>query len=129
MYLRSYLVEDNPTIRINLIAMLKELAEVETVGFADAEQDAVEWLAEHPQDWDIVIIDLFLRQGSGMGVLQACTRLADKHHQLIVLSNYATQDIQCRCKELGAHAVFDKSNDIESLIAYCTDLAGAKHLS
>ena len=54
MYLRSYLVEDNPTIRINLIAMLKELAEVETVGFADAEQDAVEWLAEHPQDWDIV---------------------------------------------------------------------------
>src|SRR5256885_14022096 len=35
--LRTYLVEDNPTIRENLIATLEELADVEAVGIAETE--------------------------------------------------------------------------------------------
>ena len=96
MYLRTYLVEDNPTIRENLVATLKELAQVETVGMADTELEAESWLTANPDAWDLVIIDLFLRQGSGMGVLEACAPLAGDHH-LVVLSNYATADIRARC--------------------------------
>ncbi len=125
MYLRTYLVEDNPTIRENLVATLKELAQVETVGVADTELEAESWLTANPDAWDLVIIDLFLRQGSGMGVLEACAPLAGDHH-LVVLSNYATADIRARCLGLGAHAVFDKSNDIDSLVDFCVELSSSR---
>ena len=37
----------------------------------------------------------------------------------MVLSNYATADMRKRCAQLGADAVFDKSNEIDALVEYC----------
>jgi DNA-binding NarL/FixJ family response regulator len=42
---------------------------------------------------------------------------------LVVLSNYATPDMRRKCLDLGASRVFDKSNEIEALIQYCSRLA------
>ena len=42
---------------------------------------------------------------------------------MVVLSNYATPDVRRKCLELGADRVFDKSNEIDALIAYCGALA------
>jgi hypothetical protein len=39
-----------------------------------------------------------------------------------VLSNYATPDIRRRCAALGADRVFDKSGELDELIAYCAEL-------
>lgn len=124
MKLRTYLVEDSPTIRENLIATLEELAQVETVGVADTETEGKEWLLENPQSWDLAIVDLFLRQGSGIGVLESCASGPNRH--VVVLSNYATSDMRSRCLALGANAVFDKSTDIDSLVDYCVALATAR---
>jgi DNA-binding NarL/FixJ family response regulator len=41
-----------------------------------------------------------------------------------VLSNYATDAMRARCLSLGADEVFDKSAQIDALIAYCHRLAG-----
>ena len=70
--LRTYIVEDNATIRENLIDALEELACVEAVGAAATEDEGKEWLTAHSTQWDLAIVDLFLRQGSGLGVLSAC---------------------------------------------------------
>lgn len=122
MKLRTFFVEDNPTIRENLIGTLQELAAVEPVGMADSEAAACQWLDAHTQHWDLVIVDVFLRQGTGLGVLAACrTRLP--HQRAVVLSNYATPDVRRRCAQLGVDAVFDKSGDIEALVDYCRELA------
>ena len=40
---------------------------------------------------------------------------------MVVLSNYATEDMRKRCAQLGADAVFDKSNEIDALVEYCMD--------
>ena len=118
MELRTYIVEDNTTIRENLIDTLEELASVRSLGWAEAENDARAWIAAHRGQWDLVIVDLFLKQGSGLGVLQACTsRRANQ--KVVVLSNYATPDIRRRCAEFGVDAVFDKSNEIDALVDYC----------
>ena len=71
---------------------------------------------------DLVIVDIFLKSGSGLGVLKAAasTGLPAK---LVVLSNYATPDMRRKCLELGADRVFDKSNEIDALILYCCRLA------
>ena len=121
MRLNTYIVEDNPTIRENLIATLEELACVATVGTSDNENDSKSWLLENPQAWSLAIVDLFLKQGSGLGVLTAC-RNRKPTQKMVVLSNYATADIRQRCAQLGVDAVFDKSNEIDALIDYCIAL-------
>ena len=118
MGLKTYIVEDNATIRENLIATLEELAGIDAVGAAETENDSRVWLEENAQHWDLAIVDLFLKQGSGLGVLEAC-RDRKSHQKIIVLSNYATADIRKRCAQLGVDAVFDKSNEIDALIDYC----------
>ena len=116
--LKTYIVEDNATIRENLIATLEELTNVESVGVAETEEEGACWLTTNTTQWDLAIVDLFLRKGSGLGVLAACrARLPQQH--MVVLSNYATPDVRRRCAQMGVDAVFDKSNEIDALIDYC----------
>jgi DNA-binding NarL/FixJ family response regulator len=116
--LNTYIVEDNLTIRENLVGTLEELTEVSAVGFAETENDARRWLRDHADDWQLAIVDLFLKQGSGLGVLQACAARGPQQ-KVVVLSNYATPDIRKRCAQLGVDAVFDKSNEIDALVDFC----------
>ncbi|OYU92907.1 MAG: hypothetical protein CFE45_21705 [Burkholderiales bacterium PBB5] len=121
--LKTYLVEDSPVIRENLIATLEELGPVQVVGSADSEADALSWLLRADPPVDLVIIDLFLHGGSGLGVLRGLQPLAGRRPQLVVLSNYATPDMRRKCLALGADRVFDKSHDIDALVQYCHQLA------
>jgi two-component system, OmpR family, response regulator len=122
--LKTYIVEDNPTIRENLIGTLEELARIDAVGTAETENEGKAWLAENSEDWDLAIVDLFLKQGSGLGVLAAC-RDRPSRQKVVVLSNYATADIRQRCTQLGVDAVFDKSNEIDALVDYCIQQSAA----
>ncbi|TAG32948.1 MAG: response regulator [Polaromonas sp.] len=121
MRLNTYIVEDNPVIRENLIATLEELADVQVVETSDNEDDGTSWLLSNPKAWSLAIVDLFLKQGSGLGVLTAC-RNRRPTQKMVVLSNYATADIRQRCAQLGVDAVFDKSNEIDALVDYCIGL-------
>lgn len=124
MDLRTYIVEDNATIRENLIGTLEELASIKALGWAETEYEAKSWLAGNEGQWELTIVDLFLKQGSGLGVLEACRGRNPKQH-VVVLSNYATADMRKRCLQLGADAVFDKSNEIDALVEYCIALCEA----
>jgi len=116
MTFRAYIVEDSSTIRDNLLATLKELAQVEPVGATGSEHEAKRWLEQN--DWDLAIIDLFLREGSGMNVLDA-SRSRRKDQKVVVLSNHSSRDVRWRCMQLGADAMFDKSTELEALVEYC----------
>ncbi|MGI4778904.1 MAG: response regulator [Janthinobacterium lividum] len=116
--LKTYIVEDNLTIRENLVGTLEELTCIVAIGFAESEDEARLWFSTHGEDWELAIVDLFLKQGSGLGVLQECID-RHSHQKVVVLSNYATPDIRKRCAQLGVDAVFDKSNEIDALIDFC----------
>ena len=120
--LQTYIVEDSPVILENLVATLEELAEVHVIGSAADEQSAVKWLTQAREPCDLMIIDVFLKGGSGLGVLRAATQL-QRPIRRVVLTNYATPDMREKCRELGADRVFDKSNELEDLITYCCRLA------
>ena len=121
MAYRAYIVEDSATIRENLIETLQELAEVEAVGIAETEVEGKRWLAANDDYWDLAIVDLFLKEGNGLNILEAC-RARKPSQKMIVLSNHATNDIRWRCQQLGADAVFDKSTEIEQLVDYCVSV-------
>lgn len=115
--LRTFIVEDNKVIFDNLVSTLEELANVEVIGHAVDEQGAVQWLNQGDR-FDLMIVDIFLLSGSGLGVLKAAQD-AQVPARRVVLTNYATADIRKRCTLLGADRVFDKSCELEDLIAYC----------
>ena len=121
--LRTYIVEDSPVIRDSLIATLEELVSVKVVGTAEDEAVAVQWMLKSRQPVDLLIIDIFLKSGSGLGVLRAASTLPSSVKR-VVLSNYATVDMRRKCLALGADRVFDKSHDIDELIDYCSQLSG-----
>jgi DNA-binding NarL/FixJ family response regulator len=121
--LKTYIVEDSQVIRENLIATLEELVPLSVVGTAEDEASAVRWLAQPEHHVDLVIIDIFLKSGSGLGVIRAGGTKLHRYKQ-VVLTNYATPDMRRKCLALGADRVFDKSNDIDALIEYCGELSG-----
>jgi DNA-binding NarL/FixJ family response regulator len=115
---KAYVVEDNLLIRDNLTETLKELLNVEVIGHAATEQAACRWLTTHSRDWQLLIVDLFLLEGTGLGVIKQCLR-HNTQQRVVVLSNYATEDIRIRCLARGADAVFDKSTELEQFFSYC----------
>ena len=123
--LNTYIVEDSPVIRESLIATLEELVPVRVVGTAEDEATALRWLTTPGQAVDLVIVDLFLKRGSGLGVLQATQALLPRYRR-VVLSNFATVDMRRKCQALGADQVFDKSTEIDALVLYCEQLAGER---
>ena len=123
--LSTFLVEDSPLIRENLIATLEELTPVLVVHTADEELPAVASLASHHGDCDLVIIDIFLRTGSGLGVLER-GRALSAQLPLVVLTNYATPSMRQRCLDQGATRVFDKSSELDELLDFCRELATAQ---
>ena len=120
--LKAFLVEDSPVVSDSLIAALEALAPIDVVGVVADERSAVRWMKEHAKDCDVVITDIFLKSGPGLGVLRAGRQLEEPMN-MVVISNYATPDMRKKCLELGATRVFDKSRDIDELIAYCSALA------
>lgn len=113
-----FLVEDNALIRDNLIVTMEELVDMRVVAWAESESQAATWLRQHPEGWELVVIDLFLREGSGLGVLQACQG-RQACQRAVVLTNYADIDIRARCLALGADAVFDKSTELDAFLEFC----------
>ncbi len=120
--LKIYLVEDSVVIRASLIATLEELAPVQIVDTAEDEDVAVQWMRDPAHHFDLAIVDIQLRVGTGIGVISAASGLMQRH-KLVVLTNYATPDMRRKCLSLGADRVFDKSNEIDALLAYCSALA------
>ena len=117
MQLAVFVVEDNAEIQENLAGALEELTCVKVVGATGTEEGALEWLASH-QSWDLLIVDLFLKGGSGMRVVQHVQRTRPGQ-KVIVFSNYVNASVRKRCAQLGVDAVFDKSTEIDGLVDYC----------
>lgn len=122
--LHCFIVEDSPVICSNLVDTLDEIVELDLLGTAESEQEAVSWLAQAPESCNLMIIDVFLKSGTGIEVLRQAREKLPKA-SLVVLTNYATADMRKRCLKLGADRVFDKSAELEELLEYCEDVAHA----
>jgi two-component system, OmpR family, response regulator len=120
--INTYLIEDNAIIRENLTSTLQELSDVKMLAYADTELEGIK-LAQSSRDWNLIIVDLFLREGSGMEIVAALAK-RKPDQKVVVLTNYATPEIRRRCLGLGANAVFDKSTELDGLIDFCISLSG-----
>jgi two-component system OmpR family response regulator len=116
----TYLAEDNATILQNLIESLQEVADVNVTAHSATQAESTRWLGTHDGTWHLAIVDLFLKEGSGLGILAGC-RNREWYQKVVILTNYATPEIRKRAVALGADAVFDKSTELDKLFAYCRE--------
>lgn len=120
--MRVLLVEDNPRIQEEMRRMIAAIPHAEVVTVAATERQATEWLAAHPEGWDLALVDLFLAEGHGFQVLRRCRKVRP-HQQAVVLSNYTRDPVREHARHAGADAVFDKSFELDAVVEYCTQLS------
>ena len=90
------------------------------VAIADEVAGALQAIGEVA--WDVIVLDLFLKSGTGLDVLKGMPAADFAKSKVLVLTNYATADIRQKCLGLGANTVFDKSTEIESFLMACAEM-------
>jgi CheY-like chemotaxis protein len=110
--IRVLVVEDSPHMQEALKDLFATVAGYEVVASFDNETSATEWLLLHTDDWQLALIDLLLKEGSGFSLVQHC-RKSERPGKIVVLSDFVTPVVKDRCLELGADAVFTKGEAAE----------------
>lgn len=113
--LRILLVEDSRLLQDRLTAMLTEpgvmrvMAAVETEEAAEQAIDAAEY--------DVLLVDVELRAGNGIGVIAHARRAypPDRQPLIIVLTNYPLPVVRARCLAAGADHFLDKMREFQKV--------------
>lgn len=122
--LRIFLVEDSAILRDRLEETFASWGKIEMAGHAETE--AVAEAALRTQNWDVLVLDLQLLHGTGLGVLRSLKSHRRPGTVVIVLTNYAIPSYRTRSMELGADYFFDKANDFAKLETVFTELAAKR---
>lgn len=110
--MKVFVVEDSPIVQERLVAMLNDIQHVEVVGVADNAVDAIAGILRLQPD--TVVLDIKLRVGSGIGVLQELRRQSSPVAK-IMLTNYASLEFRKQCLAMGADYFFDKTAEFEKI--------------
>ena len=114
------IVDDSATLRKDLKKLLKPIKSIEIIAEAtDAESALMHCDALKP---DIMILDINLKNGSGIDVLEKMKK-CPQSPITIMFTNYSNNTFRATTKRLGADYFFDKTNDIEELVATLTNLS------
>jgi DNA-binding NarL/FixJ family response regulator len=118
------LVEDSPLLRERLTESLAVPGRIEIVAHADGETAALERL--RATEWDALVLDLQLRQGTGIGLLRSLPTIRPAGAVVIVLTNYAIPRLRERSLALGADHFFEKARDFNRVREVLEALAAAR---
>ena len=113
---RLLLVEDSALLRDRLIELLTLPGVVRVAAAVDTEAAAIGQVAT--DHFDVLIIDVELREGSGVNVIREARALYGEGEQplIIVLTNYALQAVRERCIAAGADHFLDKMSQFGELL-------------
>jgi two-component system OmpR family response regulator len=119
--LRVVIVEDSHCYALRLRGRLTTIPEVEVVGAAESPALAIDLVkGTRP---DVVLLDLHLRHGSGIGVLRYI-RQAGINAKVIVMTSDPQTELRESCLSLGAHSFFDKVTLMQQLPAQLDSFRG-----
>ena len=126
MALEVFIVEDSQSVREIMLEQISMLPNVTCVGYADSEEVAVDTLKRVA--CDVVIVDINLKSGSGIGVLRALrNQVPEQKAARIVFSNYEDASLCTLSARLGAAHFLDKARDFPRLLSILSDMATVSH--
>jgi DNA-binding NarL/FixJ family response regulator len=110
--IRVFIADDSATVRDRLTSLLGDMPLVELVGTAADAAAAISSIQQLKPD--VVILDIRMPAGSGIGVLRTLQQRAEKP-KFIMLTNYPFLQYRKTCLEAGASYFFDKSSEFEKI--------------
>lgn len=118
--LRILLIEDSRLIQERLTSLLTQAGHMRVVAAAATEAEARAQIES--AEYDVLLVDVELREGSGIGAIRHARRFYPQGHQpmIVVLTNYPLPAVRARCLEAGADYFLDKMRqfqDIKEIIA------------
>lgn len=113
--LKFLLIEDNPIVLSSMKVMMDSLGII--LKTAVNSQTAINTV--HTQNFDVVITDIELPDGSGYSVSKKIRELEKQQGQkavrIIGLTGHPVSEIKARCKEAGMDEVYQKPLDFKQL--------------
>ena len=107
-----FIVENSSAIRATLQSVLSDMSRIKVVGQAMNESGAIERIGALLPD--IVILNLGLQSGSGIGVLEHVKKYHEKI-KVIVLTHFPDPMSIERCRNAGADYLFEKTTQLMQL--------------
>lgn len=124
--MKVLVAEDSSLLRAQIIRMFSDLDEIEVVG---EPRDAVETCRAIPElKPDVVILDILMRGGNGIGVLKKIMG-ADYFPVVIVLTDSSSPPYRTRSTEAGAEFFLDKSTEFGKVREIMQSLIGRFNVS
>lgn len=111
------LIEDSPVIRDALTEALSGIGYIRFAATAATADEAITWLKS--DEFDLLVVDLELREGTGFDVLQHLHQHAREGRLpvRVVLTNHAYPVYEQRARTLGVDYFYDKSLHFDEAIA------------
>lgn len=112
---RVQIVEDLPRVQRLLQGLVEQAGYFEVCGMDDTEQAALaRFERERP---DALVIDLNLREGSGLGLINAVRQSLPPEQRplMIVVTNHTLAALQAASIKAGADHFLDKSRELPQL--------------
>jgi two-component system, NarL family, response regulator DevR len=122
--LRIAIIEDSRSIRRRLVELVEELGDMEVVGEASTEVEAIKVCREKTPDF--IILDMQLEMGNGLGVMKALQYASSANKpRIIVLTNFPSPSVERAAALLGADVFLDKSLEFHKLPSLLKSAADA----
>ena len=120
-HLKVLLVEDAPIMQKVLGDHLQAISALKLVGVAETAADSITAFELHQPD--VVILDLALREGSGLDVLREIKQRAPAC-RVLIFTSHDTASFRSRSAAEGADAFFSKSRQFPQLLELLRCFAG-----
>jgi len=113
MSINLLIVDDSELIRASLIRFLERMEGIARIDQAVSLAHAMERVSQ--QSPDMVILDLQLPDGLGVGIIQPMKRLVPSL-RIAVLTIHSQSGYRRICQELGSDWFFDKATEFDALL-------------
>lgn len=114
--LTAILVQQPARTSEHLRPMLSDWLSIDVIGWAASEIEAMALVESAGRRWNLLVVDLVLQSGTGLGVVRSVQKCPDQF--VLVLTSHVTEPMRARCLSLGADAVFDKS-EFNAFLRFC----------
>ncbi|MGS0741974.1 response regulator [Glaciimonas sp. GG7] len=124
--LRIFLVEDSADVRNWVIETVQGIQGVTLAGFSEEESDALQKI--DAERYDILILDIELKQGNGMSLLKTLSTSNKYLDKLkIIFSNNVSQTYRHAGEQYGVRFFFDKTSEFPKLRTLLEELGSHGH--
>jgi DNA-binding NarL/FixJ family response regulator len=125
--LRVLIVEASKYICARLKEALSKMDNVVILGTASTQADAL--VISHGCPWDVVVVDLQLKEGNGLDLIRKLDRTARTGKgKIAVFTGHTSPQVRERALAMGADFFFDNAREFDRMLSVIARLATSRFL-